>query len=79
MSWSVTTSGTAEEVVKYLEDQSQILTDQNKEEFDAALPHIVALVKENIPGTVNLNAYGHGVKDSEGNYTERNCSVNITR
>jgi hypothetical protein len=79
MSWSVVTSGTAEEVVNHLEEQSNILTDQSKEEFDSALPHIIALVKENIPGTVNLNAYGHGSKDSEGNYVERNCSVKITR
>jgi hypothetical protein len=79
MSWSVTTKGTSEEVVKHLEGQSEILDGQSKEEFDSALPHIIALVKENVPGIVNLTAYGHGVKDSSGNYVERNCSVNITR
>ena len=79
MSWSVITKGTAEEVVKHLEDQSNMLDGQSKEEFDAALPHLIALVKENTPGTVNLAAFGHGVKDGEGKYYDKSCTVNITR
>jgi hypothetical protein len=79
MSWSITTSGTPEEVVLKLEEQSNILSGQSKEEYDSALPHMIAIVKENINGTINLNAYGHGSKDAEGKYYNKSCTVNISR
>jgi len=79
MSWSIITSGTPEEVVSKLEEQSNTLDGQSKEEFDFALPHMIAIVKENIGGTVNLNAYGHGGKDAEGKYYDKSCTVNISR
>jgi hypothetical protein len=79
MSWSITTSGTPEEVVLKLEEQSNTLGGQSKEEFDYALPHMIALVRENFNGTINLNAYGHGVKDTEGKYYDKSCTVNISR
>ena len=79
MSWSITTSGTPEEVVSKLEEQSNTLDGQSKEEFDFALPHLIAIVKENVGGIVNFTAYGHGVKDAEGKYYDKSCSVNITR
>jgi hypothetical protein len=79
MSWSFTTSGTTEEVVSALEQQSNVLSDQSKEEFDSALPHLIALVKENVGGKINVNAYGHGVKNADGIFYDKSCSVNITR
>jgi hypothetical protein len=79
MSWSINKSGTVEEVVMALKEQSEYLSDQSKEEYDAALPHMIALVEQNIIGTVNLFACGHGVKDSEGNFVDRSCSVSIAR
>lgn len=77
MSWSIQTTGTAEEVVRQLEEQSKILTDQSKEEYDAALPHMIALVEQNIGGIINLSASGHGFKNMEGTFTDRICTVNI--
>ena len=79
MSWSVYKTGTVEEVVIALEEQSNLLDGQSKEEFDFAFPHLVALVKENIGGIINFSAYGHGCKDVEGKFYDKSCSVNITR
>lgn len=79
MSWSITTSGTPEEVIQKLREQSTILGGQSKEEYDNALPHLVALIKENIDGTINLNAYGYGVKNAENVYYNKSCSVSISR
>lgn len=79
MSWSIYKTGTVEEVVTALEEQSNNLTDQSKEEFDMALPHMIALVKENTGGNIDLSAYGHGSKNMEGTYVDKSCSVNIRR
>lgn len=77
MSWSIYKSGTVEEVVNALEEQSKTLSDQSKEEYDAALPHLVALVKENVGVNINLSAYGHGSKNADGTYANKNCQVDI--
>lgn len=77
MSWSIQTTGTVEEVVRALQRES--FSDQSKEEYDAALPHVIALVEQNIGGTVTLSASGSGVKDAEGNFTEKTCTVTLTR
>jgi hypothetical protein len=79
MSWSIYTKGTPEEVVEALEKQSQSLSDVSKEEYDSALPHLIALVKENIGGSINLSAYGHGVKNTDGTFQDKNCQVDIKR
>ncbi len=79
MSWSVITSGSPEQVIAALEQQSNVLVDQGKEEYDSALPHLIALVKENIGGTINVNAYGHGVKNPDGTFSNKSCTVNISR
>ena len=79
MSWSIYKSGTVEEVVKALEEQSNNLSDQSKEEYDSALPHLVALVKENVGGNIDLSAYGHGYKNSDGTYADKNCQVTIKK
>ena len=81
MSWSIYTKGTPEEVIQALEKQESIYqeNDQSGEEYKAALPHIIAIVKENIGGTINLSASGHGVKNSDGVFSDKNCQVTITR
>lgn len=79
MSWSVMATGTAEQVINALRNQSTILTDQSREEFDDVLPHLEAIVKQNIGGSITLNAYGHGVKDAQGKYYDKSCNVNIIR
>lgn len=77
MSWSIYKSGTVEEVVNALEEQSKNLSDQSKEEYDAALPHLIALVKENVGININLWAYGHGSKNADGTYANKNCQFDI--
>ena len=55
------------------------MSDQSKEEYDSALPHLVALVKENVGGNIDLSAYGHGYKNSDGTYADKNCQVTIKK
>ena len=80
MSWSINKSGTVEEVVEALEDHRNcMVSDQSKEEYDLALPHLVALVKENVGGKVELSASGHGYKHPSGEWAEKTCQINIKR
>lgn len=79
MSWSISAKGTPEEVIQALEKQSTVLGDQSKEEYDSALPHLIGLVKENIGGTISISAYGHGSKNPDGSFSEKNCQVDIIR
>lgn len=71
MSWSVYLIGSPENVSKALDTNSTNLSGQSKAEFDAALPHIKALVEQNVnknyPIAIKLNANGHG--DTSGNNT----------
>lgn len=67
MSWSVLLIGTPTNVAKALEDESTKLDGQSKIEFDAAMPHLRALVLENFANAepytiplVHLEASGHG-------------------
>lgn len=77
MSWSVNKTGTPEEVIKYLLEQSETLQDQSKREYDSALPHLVALVSENKGGSITISAEGHGVLDGSGQWQSKYCTVNI--
>jgi hypothetical protein len=81
MSWSIYTKGTPEEVIQALEKQGGNYPegDQSGEEYKSALPHLIALVKENIGGTINLSAYGHGAKNAAGEFYDKNCQVDIKR
>jgi hypothetical protein len=79
MSWSIYKSGTPEEVITALEEQSNSIGGQSKEEYDEALPHLVALVKQNIGGVLNFSAYGHGIKNEDGSFSDKDCSVAINR
>lgn len=75
MSWSICIIGKPENVAIALEKESEKLSGQSKVEFDAALPHFVALVKENFgenPPMMKITANGHGHGDHY-----RNCTVSI--
>lgn len=81
MSWSVKFIGTAENVSKALTAQSEKFQNQAKVEYDAAYPHIVALVNENF-GTniplIKLAASGCGYS-VDGEHKERELIVSIER
>lgn len=87
MSWSVSAVGEPEAVVRHLErymaDQSP---NQSKEEYDAAKPHLVALLRQNFATEkasewakgqlVSIDASGSGTKVN-GEDVQRNCSVTL--
>jgi hypothetical protein len=62
MSWSVQFIGKPEKVSEALTAQSVSMNGDSKVEYDAALPHLVALVNENFgfDNLVKLSASGHG-------------------
>lgn len=72
MSWSVTFIGKPENVSKALKEHSTKIDGQSKEEYDAALPHLEALVSQNFNAKeeyspiVKIVASGHGQKDNYG-------------
>lgn len=72
MSWSVTFIGKPENISKALKANSEQLSGYSKEEFDAALPHLEALVSQNFNAkeeytpVMKLVASGHGQKDNYG-------------
>lgn len=78
MSWSTTLSGTPEKVIKALQDESARMSPGNsKDEFDAALPHLIGLIKLNYGDglqIIKLNASGHA---HSGNYGQ--CTVSLER
>jgi len=87
MSWSVNFLGRPEKVVEALKTHAEKsgLTGQSREEYEAAMPHLVGLVEQNVcaggspeyPKMVKLVANGHGSK-KDGEWTERNCSVALS-
>lgn len=81
MSWSVGFVGKPENVAAALEKESGNMSGQSKAEYDAALPHLVALVKENFgpnPNMIRITASGHGtINYDTKEQIERHCSVNI--
>lgn len=72
MSWSVTFIGWPENVSKALQEHSSKIDGYSKVEYDAALPHLDALVTQNFNSNaeyspvVKITASGHGQKDSYG-------------
>jgi hypothetical protein len=79
MSWTFIKTGTVDEIVKALDDHSNSIAGQSQEEFDAAKPHIAALVKENTEGNVSVTASGHGLKNEDGSWDTKACRVDIRR
>lgn len=75
MSWLITFIGHPEKIAVALEKHSESLDGQSKAEFDAALPHMVGLVKQNYnpdhEPVLKITASGHG-------YNRYNtCTVSI--
>jgi len=79
MSWNITIIGKPENVSTALSAESEKISGQSKIEYDAALPHLQALVKEtfgdNTP-LVKLEASGHGMATAD-KQVMRQLSVSI--
>jgi hypothetical protein len=84
MSWSIALIGKPDNVAKALDAASDQLSGQSKIEYDAAKPHLIALVNQNfakvdtnsaIP-TVKFSASGSGYA-KDGEQIARNLSVSI--
>lgn len=86
MSWSIVFTGTPEEIVKSLDEHSGKISGQSLVEYDAAKPHMTALVAENFakegsgynPPTLILEASGHG-SSRDGEQLSRFVSVRLAQ
>ena len=80
MSWSFNAIGKPEDFPKALDAESDRLTGQSKEEFDAAKPHLLGLIALNtdksVPRLMQLTAGGHATK-ANGETTSSHCSVEL--
>jgi hypothetical protein len=77
MSWSVSFTGQADEILQQLQEASANLTDRSKEEYDEVLPALKALVQANTTGrTVSLQANGHATF-SDDKKTGSECRVTL--
>lgn len=82
MSWSINIIGHPSNIDAKLAEQSNIFEGLSKEEFDAAQPHISALVRQNwnptetVQPLINLIASGHGYSVN-GEHKQRYLSVEI--
>lgn len=69
MSWSVNFVGKPEAIAKEMEAYSSVLTGESKTEYDAALPHMTAILRQNFTWDessyplpiIRFNASGHGI------------------
>lgn len=80
MSWSVGFFGKPEKVAEALEAYSEKLSGVSKDEYDKALPNMVALVKQNFGNDqqmIKLMASGHGYV-VDGVPQNGNCHVEIS-
>lgn len=84
MSWSVTIIGNPANVAAALTAQSETMEGQTKIEFDAALPHLVALVQQNFyvggpTPVIKLAASGHGYAvGEEQRQRQLSASIEVT-
>lgn len=80
MSWSANYVGTPEKIIEALTKDAARQSGKSKEEFDAALPHMVGLLKQNHNSNgvviVKIDANGHGYSSEQGN-TYGTCNVEI--
>lgn len=89
MSWSISFIGTPEKVAAALEANSPKLSGQCKVEYDDALPHLVALVKQNFvtpeykakyptvtDPVISLVASGSGTSN-DGVQVQRNAHIDL--
>ena len=84
MSFSISVIGTTEAIKRALAAESERLTDQSKEEFDAVKPAIETVLDQNVgdPAVFQVEANGHAnFKDVDGVRTKQygSCAVNVRR
>lgn len=77
MSWSITVSGTPQGVVTAIENESNNLSGQSKEEYDSTMPILISMIKDCRNEKILLNASGHGFRNDNEKYTDKSFSVNI--
>lgn len=81
MSWSISVVGRPDAIVSALKNESDRLTAASKAEFDEALPHLVALLRQNYnkngDPVLELTANGHGVIKT-GTGEREYCSCNVS-
>lgn len=80
MSWSIFYMGKADKVSDALTKHSESLSGPSKTEYDAALPHLTALVNQNFGNpdeVIKIAASGHGYFQ-DGEQKQGHCSVEIT-
>jgi hypothetical protein len=80
MSWTISFSGTPEEVVTKLEEHASTYGGQSKEEYERALPHMVGLVKLNLsahPTPIRIVGVGSSTTNPEGVPNDSYCRVSI--
>jgi hypothetical protein len=79
MSWSIHLVGTPEGVRNALDAESERLSGDSKEEFDAAKPHLQALVALNlgdVPPAIRIEASGHASR-KDGKVIYGTCRANV--
>lgn len=81
MSWSITLIGHPENVAAALTAQSEKMEGQSKVEYDAAVPHLVALVQNNFyvggpTPVIKLAASGYGYAEN-GVQKQRQLTASI--
>ncbi len=63
MSWSIDFIGTTDSIIVALKEHSTKIQDFSKIEYDAVLPHLISLVKQNfnvdLDPTLRITANGH--------------------
>ncbi len=83
MSWSIALIGTTTKVSEALTAYSGSLEGQSKQEYDAALPHLVGIVEQNfekntLEPIIKLAANGHGY-GADGTQISNNLTVSVER
>jgi hypothetical protein len=79
MSWSISFVGKPEKVAEAVEQHGGTLSGQSKEEYEAAAPHLAALVRQNfaeIDLLIQLDANGSG-QTIEGKPIQGTVSANL--
>jgi len=79
MSWSVSLFGSPSGVSSKLDEISEMLTDQSKEEFDEAKPNLQGLLSQVVGNNTNVRlvASGHA-SFTDGEKTNGNITVDLS-
>ena len=77
MSWSIHVIGKPEAIKRRLDEESERLTGQSKEEFDAVKPALATIMDQQVGnGVVKLSANGHATF-TDGAKTYGQCNVQV--